>query len=521
MPQLLDAHVAADPRRAAVIDERGELSRGELAQRADRLLHALRELGLGVGDTVALLSGNRREAFEALLATQHGGMILVPVNRHFAAAEVAYVVADSGAAVLLVEAGFAIEAAAAQRSTGVTVVVLDAPSDGQVEGVGDPVDYEQLLAASPDGPPDGQCAGTQMVYTSGTTGRPKGVRRLNPPGGPLDPLRDAASGLTTGLGLPAGGVTLLCGPLYHSAQLAFSYWPLLVGSTVVMHGRFDVGRVLDDIPRHGVTNTHLVPTQMVRLLDVPDERRRRFDPSSLVTVLHGAAPCPPHVKRAMIDWWGPVLSEYYGATESGVATIITALEWLQRPGSVGRAMPQVEVVAVDDDGHVVGPGEEGLMYVRPRPEMIFEYHNAPDKTAAATLEPGVTTTGDVGWHDEDGYWYLSDRRIDMIVSGGVNIYPAEIESVLMTHEAVADCAVFGVPDDEYGEQVKAAVELSPGHEAGEELQEALIAHCRAHLAGYKRPRSVDFHDTLGRTATGKLQKHRLRAPYWEAAGRRI
>jgi long-chain acyl-CoA synthetase len=297
--------------------------------------------------------------------------------------------------------------------------------------------------------------------------------------------------------------------------------PLVLGCSVVMRHKFQPEEVLSLIDAHQVTNVHLVPTQFVRLLKLPDEERAAFDGSSLQIAWHGAAPCPHEVKRRMIDWWGPVVAEYYGGTEGGIISMITAEEWLARPGSVGLPSKTVEVLVVDEDGNRLGPGEEGSLYFRNLLGTDFEYHKDPEKTAAAHLEPGVFTLGDVGYLDGDGYLFMSDRKIDMIISGGVNIYPAEVEGVLVTHPAVADAAVFGIPDEEFGEQVKAAVELAPGFEPSEELASDLIAHARVHLAGYKAPRSVDFEDQLPRHPTGKLYKRLLRDRYWEGTGRRI
>jgi long-chain acyl-CoA synthetase len=323
------------------------------------------------------------------------------------------------------------------------------------------------------------------------------------------------------LGMPEAGRTLLVGPVYHSAQWAFSFLPLLAGNAVVMRHGFDAEETLDLIDDHEITNIHLVPTQFVRLLRVDEERRERFDGSSLQAVWHGAAPCSPDTKRAMIAWWGEKISEYYGSTESAIISTISAAEWLERPGSLGQPLPNLEVRVVKEDGSVAAAGESGQLYFRNQMGTDFEYHKDPEKTKAAHLEPGVFSVGDIGYLDPDGYLYMSDRKIDMIISGGVNIYPAEIEGVLVAHSSVADAAVFGIPNEEFGEEVKAAVELLPGFSASEELAETLRAHCRDHLAGYKTPRSVDFEDELPRHPTGKLYKRILRDRYWEGHARKI
>ena len=285
-----------------------------------------------------------------------------------------------------------------------------------------------------------------------------------------------------------------------------------------MQHRFDPAAVLELIDRHRVTNTHLVPAQMVRLLRLEPPVREAFVGDSLVAVFHGAAPCPESVKRSMIEWWGPIVWEYYGGTEGGFITVISPDEWLARPGSVGRPTPVVEILVVDGDGRRLGPGEPGDLYFRNLLGSDFRYHNADDKTEAAHLEPGVGTLGDIGYLDADGYLFLSDRRIDMIISGGVNIYPAEIESVLAAHPAVVDCAVFGIPDDEMGEQVMAVVVPTGGDATDADvsgLAADLEVHCRSQLAGYKCPRRFAFADALPRNDAGKLTKRVLRDPYWE------
>lgn len=520
MAQMIREIAGARGDEVALVDERGETTWAAFDERVNRLVHGLRDAGVEPGATVAVMSGNRRELFELTAACGHGGWLVVPVNWHWTAEELAYVLDDSDAVALVVEDRYAevAEAALADERTGrctVRVAVGDAAPDGFVA-------YEELLAAGSPDEPDDQAMGGPMFYTSGTTGFPKGVRTsLTALGADVAVLDMVAGGFRSMLDLPEAGVTLLVGPAYHSAQWVFSVFPLLTGSTVVMRHRFDPAETLELIDRYGVTNLHLVPTQMVRMLKLDDEVRAGFDGSSLEVVYHGAAPCPPEVKRQMLEWWGPVVTEYYGGTEGGFLTMISGQEWLERPGSIGKALGTVELQILDDAGEPCPPGEPGQIWFKSLLGTDFEYHKAPEKTAEAHREPGVGTLGDVGYVDEDGFVFLSDRKIDMIISGGVNIYPAEIEGVLVTHPAVADCAVFGVPDDEMGESVKAAVELLAGFEASDELAAELVGHVREHLAGYKAPRSVDFEERLPRTPTGKLLKRHLRDPYWEAAGRSI
>ena len=506
----------------ALIDELGTTAWAQFDERVNRLVNGLRAAGLAAGDTVAVIVGNRREWFEVAMACAHGGWTYVPVNWHWVADELAYVLDDAGVVALVVDGRYAdtVNAALAdERAAEVRLVVgIDARALAATQPI---VDYADLIAGADPAEPADQRLGGPMFYTSGTTGRPKGVRGSLLGNADMTPdvLKLVAGGFASMFPIP--GTTLLCGPFYHSAQYAFSFLPLIAGSAVVMQHKYDAAGVLELIDRHGVTNTHLVPTQMKRLVELPDAVKDGFDGSSLALVLHGAAPCSPAVKRALIEWWGPRITEYYGSTEGSVVTLITSEEWLVRGGSVGKPLPTVDVLVVDDQGNEVPTGQEGTLYFRNKMGMTFEYHNDPDKTASVHRAPGVATSGDVGYLDEDGYLWLSDRRIDMIISGGVNIYPAEIEGVLQGHPDVVDAAVIGVPDDEFGEQVKAIVALADGVESTAEETQRLIAHCRGLLAGYKAPRTIDYVDEIPRSEAGKIQKRPLREPYWAGRDRRI
>jgi len=508
---------------AALTDEFGVTTWLELDERINRLVHALRDAGIAPGDTFAVLSGNRRELLELFLAAGVGGYAMVPINWHFVVDEVAYVLENSDAVALFVDQRF-VEVGAAAVATIAACrlrVVLGAQ---ERELPPEFVDYEELLAASDPTEPDDQALGGPMFYTSGTTGRPKGVRSSLLSGGadtPASLLTLVAGSVTGSFGLPADGTTLLCGPGYHSAQWAFALLPMLAGSSVVMRHKFDADETLELIDRARVTNVHLVPTQFTRLLRADPAVREAFRGDTLQTVLHGAAPCPPDVKRQMIEWWGPKITEYYGGTEGAIISLITSEEWLAHPTSVGKLLSTVEAIVVGDDDQPVGVGETGQLYFRNLLGLDFEYHKEPDKTEAAHREPGVFTLGDIGSVDAEGYLHLSDRKIDMIISGGVNIYPAEIEMTMAAHPAIRDVAVFGVPDDEFGEQVKAVIEVEDGVEVHDELRVQLLAYAREHLAGYKVPRSIDFVDALPRHPTGKLSKRLLRDPYWEGRGRNI
>jgi long-chain acyl-CoA synthetase len=509
----------ADPDRVAITDEFGTFTRAEVNGRVNRLVHALREGGVGAGDVVALLSGNRHEAFETIMALGSAAMVMVPVNWHFTGEEIAYILNDSGAKALVADVEFAgLAAEAAEDAPGLALRVMFGADDpaGVAKGF---ACYEDLLAAASDAEPADQAAGSYMLYTSGTTGRPKGVRSTAfAPGQPLAVRNVILEGLAGMLQIPREGVALVNSPIYHGGPFLFSLLPAVLGATLVVRRKFDPVESLRLIDEHKVTTAYFVPTHFVRFLRLDESERSGFDGGSLQAVYHTAAPCPPDVKQQMIDWWGPVIHELYAATETGaLGTFITGPDWVAKPGSVGRAMPVIEILVLDDDGKRLGPNEVGQVYVKNLLGGDFEYHNAPEKTADAHLEAGVMTVGDVGYLDDDGFLFLCDRKIDMIISGGVNIYPAEIESVLVNHPAVADAAVFGVPNDEFGEEVKAVVELVPGR-ATDEAE--LVAHCREHLAGFKVPRSVEFR-SLPRTPTGKLLKRELRDPYWAGQSRSI
>ncbi|MEZ5220262.1 MAG: AMP-binding protein [Ilumatobacteraceae bacterium] len=522
MARLLQKMVNGDEgRRAAepaLIDRHGVTSWGELDGRVNRLVHVLRSLGVQPGERVAILSGNRREVYEVIQAVAHCGVLLVPINWHFAGEEVQYVVENSGSKVLFVDPTYA---SAADGIELPRFDFVDHEGDGRSS-------YEDALGVAPADEPDDQQMGGVMFYTSGTTGRPKGVRNTAFAGGvPPEVYELMAAGMVN-IGFPPDGRTLLCGPHYHSAQWAFSFFPMIGGSSIVVQERFVPEETLRLIDEHHITNVHLVPTQFVRLLRADEAAKAAFRGDSLQLVLHGAAPCSPQVKRQMIEWWGPKVTEYYGATEGGVVSIISAEEWLRKPGSVGKPMSNyvVRIQAEDDEGVAVGDGDAppfvpGTIHIRNTMGTDFEYLGEPDKTKDAHRLAGMFTLGDIGYLDDDGYLFLSDRKIDMIISGGVNIYPAEIEGVLAAHPSVVDAAVFGVPDDEFGEQVKAAIQLAPGIEWDGGLEASLVAHAREHLAGYKVPRSFDVVETMPRSEAGKLLKRQLRAAYWDGIGRSI
>ena len=503
---MLETLARRDPEGLALDDGTHRRSWAQLHDRIARWARLLREgIGLAPADHAALLIGNRVEGVEGILAGIHAGVWMTPINGHLGAEEIAYVVADSGARVLFTDP----EHEAVARASGCPQVIV----------VGSELDAALATARDEPMPLEGP-AGGNMIYTSGTTGRPKGVKRERPP--TLARALEAQRAYGRSIGCDGSGPHLVTGPLYHAAPLMFAVYDQACGAPVLILPRWDARETLRILREREVHHTHLVPTMFVRLLALPEQERAEFHAPALHTVLHGAAPISVAVKQRMLDWWGDLLLEYWGGTEGGVTTLVDAAAWRARPGTVGRAVAHYEVFAVGEDGRRLPPDEVGDLYARHRSTpRVFAYHGDEEKTVAAYLYPMTHTLGDVGRVDAEGFVYLSDRRSHMIISGGVNIYPVEIEQVLQEHPAVADVAVFGIPDDEWGEQVKAAVELAPGHVPGDALAEQLRGFVRARLAGYKVPRSIDFEEELPRTPAGKLALRRLKDRYWEGRERRI
>lgn len=498
----------APDRPAIVLASGGEVvTYAQLEQRSIRFARALLERGLAVGDHIAILMENNRPFLEIAWAAQRCGLYYTAINRHLKAVEVQYILDDCGATALV-----------ASESMAEVVAELDLSAlPVRIVAVGELVGFEQyedvLTATSPYPLGSDECEGREMLYSSGTTGQPKGVRKPLPAAALGDP-DSAPVQIARGLlvsGVSADAVYLSPAPLYHGAPLVFSMSWHRIGATVIVMERFDPRQCLELIERHRVTHAQLVPTMFVRLLRLPKAERERYDISSLVNVVHSAAPCPVPVKRQMLQWWGPILSEYYSGTEDVGNTYISAEEWLAHPGSVGRPAQECHIVGAD--GEELPLGQVGVVYFgggRP-----FEYHHDAAKTASVTHEKGWRTLGDIGYLDADGYLYLTDRQAHMIISGGVNIYPQEAENILAAHPMVADVAVLGVPDEEMGEAVKAVVQLIDPAAAGAEIAAELIACCRAELASYKCPRTIDFVTELPRDPSGKLYKRQLRAQYWK------
>ncbi|MEX1007779.1 MAG: AMP-binding protein [Acidimicrobiia bacterium] len=511
-----------DPGRRALVDPSGqEASYGELVAGMNAFARGLRSLGLSSGDTVAVVLGNSRELLELYGAAVQTGLTFVALNWHLGVDELAYILTDSGAKVVVAHERFADVARGAAELAGIPLPARFA--------VGDTPGFRplaELVAGQPVAALGSRQAGQVMFYTSGTTGRPKGVRKRLAET-PVDEIA-----LITGIGLRASSfaaiasthpehrVDLVCGPMYHAAPIAGACGALDNGAFLVMVDHWTPEDFLEKVERYRVTNVSMVPTMFHRLLALPEETRARADVSPLQMVSHAGAPCPVDVKRRMIEWWGPIIVESYSSTE-GAGTTVTAEEWLRKPGTVGQPSPGVVLRILDDDGNDCAPGAPGLVYVS-QTMWQFDYHNDPGKTAA-NRRGDLFTVGDIGYVDDDGYLFLCDRQADVIISGGVNVYPAEVEATLLTHPAVVDAAVVGAPSDEWGEEVTAVVEMnvSTGTVPGHELAQDLIEFCRARLAHYKCPRAVDFVDSLGRDPNGKLRKKAIRDRYWEGRDRKI
>ena len=489
------------PHDLAIISPDGTRTFAELDGRANQLVRALRGLGVRPGDSVALVCTNRPEFAEVSAACARSGLRLTPVNWHLTAAEARYIAADCEATVVIGDIDRAREATlGAGAAPGVRArLAIGQPSE--TDAVAGFESFEVALRPRSPEPTEDPQPGTTMLYTSGTTGRPKGV--LRQPGGGSALLRTNISGYRS-----SGDVHLCTGPLYHAAPLAFSLSaPLAFGAAVVLMEHWDPEEALCLIERHRITHTHMVPTMFHQLLSLPEATKARHDLSSLRYVLHGAAPCPVSVKRQLIDWLGPVLFEYYASTEA-VGCFVDSPTWLEHPGTVGRpANGQVKIG--DDEGKELRPGETGLVWVRAADRARFSYFKDEAKTTQA-YRGDYVCLGDVGYMDPEGYLYLTDRSADLIISGGVNVYPAEVDAVILEHPAVADVATVGVPDPEWGEEVRSVVQLQGTFEPSRELAEELLAFTRSRLTHYKCPRSIVFTDRLPRQDTGKLIRRLVR-----------
>jgi long-chain acyl-CoA synthetase len=483
----------------------------DLNARANQLVRALHARGIGAGDGVALLCANRTEFAEVVTAADRSGLRLTPVNWHLTTDEAAYILDDCEARVIVADARFAEVAASA--ATLVAALTVRLAIGG---GIRDFDDYDDVLARQPGDDIDDPVIGTRMLYTSGTTGRPKGVDK-GPASAVPAAIASAASAKASGYQPGRGQLHLCTGPLYHAAPLQLSLVvPHTGGVGVVLMDGWDAEETLRLIERHRITHTHMVPTMFHRLLSLPPEVKARHDISSLSFVVHGAAPCPVPVKQGVLDWWGPIVVEYYAATE-GAGTVVRPDEWLKRPGTVGKPEAPDHVRILDADGNRVPAGEVGTVYLHAPEQARFDYFKDTAKTAKA-YRGDYYTLGDIGYLDDEGYLFLTDRSANLIISGGVNIYPAEVEAVLITHPVVGDVGVVGVPHDDWGEEVVAVVELQPGVESNAALAADLLEWCAPRLARFKRPRRVEFTDELPRHDNGKLYRQVLRDRYRAAAG---
>ena len=512
------SHAATRPDHPAVImAESGAVTTyAELDDEANRLSRVFHDLGLRPGDHVAFCLENHPRFLAICWGAHYAGLIYTAMSSRLTTDEMEYIIGNCEAKVFITSPYKAGQAAELRnKMPGVELaLMIDSTIDGYES-------YDDAIAgASPEPLPD-RVAGFDMLYSSGTTGRPKGVL----PAGEPQPLEEAGS-TVGGLGQLLFGFTeesmyLSPAPLYHAAPLRFCMGILVTGATVVVMERFDPEEFLALIEKHSITQTQVVPTMFVRMLKLPEEARTVYDVSSLVACIHAAAPCPIEVKRQMIEWWGPIIHEYYAGTEGNGFCYCNSEQWLAHPGTVGSALIGTLHI-VDDDGNEVGVGEEGTIYFEGGG--TFEYHGDEEKTAESRMDNGWSTLGDIGRVDEEGFLYLTDRKAYMIISGGVNIYPQEAENILTMHPAVLDVAVIGVPNDDFGEEVKAIVqpvEMPADAAAARELERELIAYCREQLADVKSPRSVDFREELPRQPTGKLYKRLLKDEYWAASGRSI
>lgn len=507
-----------DPDWIAAVDPDGtEYPAKELLARCNRVVHGLRALGLEPGDGVCGLVPNGVDGLVLYLAALQAGWYYTPINWHLTGPEIGHIVKDSEAKAFFVHERYAAEGVRGAEEAGLDprrrFSLVPETRNGHSGDVPGFRAFGELVGGCPDTPPEDRTSGATMHYTSGTTGRPKGVRR---PLAGIDP-DDSAELMTfllTFFGFTPGrpNAHLVTSPNYHTAVTQFGGSALHMGHTLVYMDGFDAEETLRLIERYRVTNTHMVPTHFKRLLSLPAETRRRYDVSSMRWAVHAAAPCPVPLKRQMLDWWGDCIWEYYAATEGG-GTIASPQDWREHPGTVGKAWPITELLIVDDEGDEVPRGTPGTIYMK-MAGVSFEYKGDPEKTKASLLKD-YFTVGDVGYLTEDGHLFLSDRKADVIISGGANIYPAEIENEIICHPKVADVAVFGVPDDDWGEQIKAVVEPAEGVRPGPELAAEILASLDGRLARMKWPKSLDFIGTMPREPNGKLLKRKLRDPYWK------
>ncbi len=498
-------HAERQPDLPAVITDYGNRTFGEVNANANRLVRLLRDSGIEAGDSVAIVTKNRPEFIEALAASSRSGIRFTPINYHLKGEEIGYIVDNCEAKAFVADATLGPSPIEAVQYAPQLQVKL--ATGGSLEGFDD---YGKAIVGYSGDNIDDATLGSRMLYTSGTTGRPKGVYRKD-----RVPEQPQGEGTLSNY-RPGEDMDLVTGPAYHAAPLLIDIIQALVsGVGIVMMDRWDAEQTLRLIDEYKATHTHMVATMFHRLLQLPDEVRSKYDLSSMRFIIHGAAPCPVHVKQAMIEWFGPIIWEYYAATEGGGGFLVGSDEWLTKPGTVGKPGPNFDNKILDDKGSPVAVDEVGTIYMRAPDAGRFEYFNDNEKTTES-YRGDYFTLGDLGYFDADGYLFLTGRSAELIISGGVNIYPQEVDSELMTHPAVHDVCTIGIPDDEWGETVKSVVSLSEGYEPSIELTDELIAWARERLATFKCPRSIDYVDELPRSATGKIQRRLVRAEYVDA-----
>lgn len=504
-------HARRTPERMAIISPNGSRTWRDFNARANQLVRLFRKRGLQPGDGVALLAHNGPEFAEVWAATQRSGLRLTAVNWHQSPEIIAYVVDNCDAKALVASARFAVGAIEAAKAND--KLTLRLAFAGEITGFDD---YDTALADENPENIEGPEPGSTMLYTSGTTGRPKGVYRRT---------RPVVSQLTnicneTARWNPETDLSLVTGPLYHAAPLGINFViPINAGVGVLLMDKWDAEETLRLIEKYKATHTHIVPTMMHRMLQLPEATRKKYDISSMRWIIHGAAPCPAHVKQQMMEWFGPVIFEYYSSTEGG-GVFVGPHDWLRKPGTVGKPVPGVEIKLLDIEGKPVEQGQEGLIYVKAPATGRFEYYKEQQKTDSS-YRGDWFTLGDMGRLDPDGDLFLTGRTAELIISGGVNIYPVEIDEVLIRHPDIADAAVVGVPNEDWGEEIKAVVELKPGVARSAETTQSILDFAKEKLPGFQRPRTIDYVDTLPRNAAGKVLRAQVRAPYWAGRSKSI